>query len=251
MEFARTRWRNVPADVDFERRVLGMGLVWGVKRMNCRAAICDRIVGVILWRERGGILTEPKILYGGQAVMEGVMMRGRNFVACAVRRADGTIALKHQTIPQGVYSGVWSKTPFLRALPLLWDTLVLGTQMLMWSANEQAKDELAKEAGKEGKKATEEMEVAAVDPGIGEAVLVAVRGIEREVPDIGPAQGDHFFAHEVHADVDLEQQPLDVVADFAAAGLIELAPLREDERIEFGATQAEAVLRTGFSCDNC
>lgn len=93
-------------------------------------------------------MTEPKILYGGQAVMEGVMMRGRNFVSCAVRRQDGAIELKRQTIPKGVYTGVWSKTPFLRALPLLWDTLVLGTQMLMWSANEQMKDE----AGREGER---------------------------------------------------------------------------------------------------
>jgi uncharacterized protein YqhQ len=80
--------------------------------------------------------------------MEGVMMRGRNFVSCAVRRESGAIELKRQTIPKGVYSGVWSKTPFLRALPLLWDTLVLGTQMLMWSANEQAKDEMTADDGR-------------------------------------------------------------------------------------------------------
>ena len=89
-------------------------------------------------------MTEANILYGGQAVMEGVMMRGRNFVACAVRRENGAIEITRETIPQSVYAGVWSKTPFLRALPLLWDTLVLGTKMLMWSANEQAKDENAK-----------------------------------------------------------------------------------------------------------
>lgn len=90
-------------------------------------------------------MAEAKILYGGQAVMEGVMMRGRNFVTCAVRRANGEIVLKSETIPQGVYTGVWSKTPFLRALPLLWDTLVLGTKMLMWSANEQVKDEAGRD----------------------------------------------------------------------------------------------------------
>src|SRR5581483_871046 len=73
------------------------------------------------------------------------MMRGRNFVSCAVRRANGEIVLKNGTIPKGVYAGVWSKTPFLRALPVLWDTLVLGTQMLTWAANVQASDELAKE----------------------------------------------------------------------------------------------------------
>jgi|SRR5581483_3734659 uncharacterized protein YqhQ len=91
---------------------------------------------------RGGIVTEPKILYGGQAVMEGVMMRGRNFVSCAVRRASGEIVIQSDAIPKGVYAGVWSQTPFLRALPLLWDTLVLGTRMLMWSANVQMADEM-------------------------------------------------------------------------------------------------------------
>lgn len=92
-------------------------------------------------------LAEPKILYGGQAVIEGVMMRGRNFVSCAVRRQDGEIVLKSQSIPKNVYSGIWSKTPFLRALPLLWDTLVLGTGMLTWAANVQAADAMNKDDG--------------------------------------------------------------------------------------------------------
>jgi uncharacterized protein YqhQ len=86
-------------------------------------------------------LSEPKILYGGQAVIEGVMMRGRNFVSCAVRRENGEIVFKSQPIPKNVYAGVWSKTPFLRALPLLWDTLVLGTGMLTWAANMQVIDQ--------------------------------------------------------------------------------------------------------------
>lgn len=114
----------------------------------------------------GGILTEPKILYGGQAVIEGVMMRGRNFVSCAVRRASGEIVLKSEPIPKGVYAGVWSKTPFLRALPLLWDTLVLGTRMLMWAANLQAADEMAKEKGIKG---TEGIEGAARTAGTDDA----------------------------------------------------------------------------------
>jgi uncharacterized protein YqhQ len=97
----------------------------------------------------GGILAEPKILYGGQAVMEGVMMRGRNFVSCAVRRETGEIALQSESIPKGVYAGVWSKTPFLRALPLLWDTLVLGTRMMLWAANVLGADEMNKDREKE------------------------------------------------------------------------------------------------------
>lgn len=89
-------------------------------------------------------MADSKILYGGQAVVEGVMMRGRNFVSCAVRHENGDIELKSESIPKGVYAGFWSKTPFFRALPLLWDTLVLGTRMLMWAANVQIADETKK-----------------------------------------------------------------------------------------------------------
>lgn len=111
-------------------------------------------------------MAEPKILYGGQAVIEGVMMRGRNYVSCAVRRENGEIVLKSEEIPRGVYTGVWAKTPFLRALPLLWDTLVLGTRMLMWAANVQAADESKKEKAQQADKAkVAEREKVAVPAG--------------------------------------------------------------------------------------
>lgn len=90
-------------------------------------------------------MAESKILYGGQAVIEGVMMRGRRFVSCAVRREGGDITLHSEPIPPGVYAGPWSRIPFLRAVTVLSDTLVLGTRMLMFSANLQVADELRKE----------------------------------------------------------------------------------------------------------
>jgi uncharacterized protein YqhQ len=92
-----------------------------------------------------GRLAESKILYGGQAVIEGVMMRGRRFVSCAVRRESGEITLHSEPIPRGVYASAWSRIPFLRAVTMLSDTLVLGTRMLMFSANLQIADELKKE----------------------------------------------------------------------------------------------------------
>jgi uncharacterized protein YqhQ len=95
-------------------------------------------------------LAESKILYGGQAVIEGVMMRGRRFVSCAVRREGGEITLHTEPIPRGVYAGAWSRIPFLRAVTLLSDTLVLGTRMLMFSANLQIADELKKEEKEKG-----------------------------------------------------------------------------------------------------
>lgn len=95
-------------------------------------------------------LADSKILYGGQAVIEGVMMRGRRFVSCAVRRESGEITLHSEPIPSGVYAGPWSRIPFLRAVTVLSDTLVLGTRMLMFSANLQIADELKKEALEKG-----------------------------------------------------------------------------------------------------
>jgi uncharacterized protein YqhQ len=76
-----------------------------------------------------------KILYGGQAVIEGVMMRGRRFVACSVREPQGNIVSISEPIAPAIYNSRWSKVPFLRAITILWDTLVLGTKMLLHSAN--------------------------------------------------------------------------------------------------------------------
>ncbi len=122
-------------------------------------------------------MAEPKILYGGQAVIEGVMMRGRNFVSCAVRRANGEIILKSEAIPKGVNPGVWSKTPFLRALPLLWDTLVLGTSMLTWAANVQAADLSQAEASQPQAESATDKPIPAIANTIeNEAMVAAVAG---------------------------------------------------------------------------
>ena len=86
-----------------------------------------------------------KILYGGQALIEGVMMRGRRFVAAAVREPNGTIVATSEPISPAIYGGAWAKVPFLRAVTILWDTLVLGTQMLMYSANVAVAEEMKKD----------------------------------------------------------------------------------------------------------
>ena len=80
-------------------------------------------------------MSDQKILYGGQAVIEGVMMRGRHYISCAVRSPHGDIVLKNEALPAAVYSSRWSKLPFFRAITVLSDTLVMGTRMLMFSAN--------------------------------------------------------------------------------------------------------------------
>ena len=69
------------------------------------------------------------------------MMRGRRFVACAVRDPKGVIISTSEPISPAIYNSAWSKFPFLRAMTILWDTLVLGTKMLMYSANIAVEEE--------------------------------------------------------------------------------------------------------------
>lgn len=78
---------------------------------------------------------KSRIAYGGQAVLEGVMMRGRLFVAVAVRAPSSNIVLRSERLPARLYSGTISKIPFLRGLILLWDSLGLGMKALMFSAD--------------------------------------------------------------------------------------------------------------------
>jgi uncharacterized protein YqhQ len=73
--------------------------------------------------------------YGGQAVMEGVMMRGSKSMAVAVRAPDGEIVIHTEPLKSSVYHGTISKLPFLRALTSLWDVLVLGIRTLWYSAD--------------------------------------------------------------------------------------------------------------------
>jgi uncharacterized protein YqhQ len=73
------------------------------------------------------------INYGGQAVIEGVMMRGRKMVAVAVRKPDGTILLHKELLTPRLYQNRLLSLPFLRGLLLLWEMLVLGTRMMAFA----------------------------------------------------------------------------------------------------------------------
>ncbi len=75
--------------------------------------------------------------YGGQAVIEGVMMRGRRAYAIAVRAPDGRILIRTGALA-AIYRSPIARIPFLRGIIGLWDALVLGMQALTWSANVQA-----------------------------------------------------------------------------------------------------------------
>ncbi len=75
-----------------------------------------------------------KHYYGGQAVIEGVMMRGRKTMAIAVRNPQDKIVLHEEPLTAKIYVSSWGKWPFVRGLAMLWDALGLGMRALMWSA---------------------------------------------------------------------------------------------------------------------
>jgi uncharacterized protein YqhQ len=76
-----------------------------------------------------------KFYYGGQAVIEGVMMRGRTSAAVAIRRPDNSIYLYEERLTPRLYQNRLFRLPFLRGMLLLWETLVLGTRLMTLSAN--------------------------------------------------------------------------------------------------------------------
>src|SRR5436190_3121068 len=88
-------------------------------------------------------LRTPKVSYGGQAVLEGVMMRGRAFMAVAVRAPDKRIVVTSEALPKHLYGGVIQKIPLVRGITMLWDALGLGMKALMFSADIQMQGEEA------------------------------------------------------------------------------------------------------------
>ncbi len=76
------------------------------------------------------------ITYGGQAVIEGVMMRGQKGFAVAMRAPDGSIVIHTEKLISLYSSGI-TKIPFLRGSILLWDAMGLGMRALTLSANTQ------------------------------------------------------------------------------------------------------------------
>ena len=83
-------------------------------------------------------LLSPDIVLGGQAVMEGVMMKGKNHAVVSVRKDDGSIARK--TIACRSRPKI-AKIPILRGAVNLFSVLVLGVKALNWSAEEAMHEE--------------------------------------------------------------------------------------------------------------
>lgn len=78
--------------------------------------------------------------YGGQALIEGVLMRGSKSLAAAFRKPDGEIVIRTEKL-SGIYTGNLKNIPLLRGLIALWDSLGLGLRYLTYSANYQTGEE--------------------------------------------------------------------------------------------------------------
>ena len=80
-----------------------------------------------------------RFTYGGQALIEGVLMRGRDAVAVALRHPDGRIVWANERLDSGFHGSRWSKLPFLRG----WSSCTRpssGHRWLVRSASVQAEE---------------------------------------------------------------------------------------------------------------
>ena len=89
-------------------------------------------------------MAEPQFFYGGQAVMEGVMIRGRRYFSLAVRRLNGQVYAVSEPLNQ-IYTGPIRRMPILRGVLILVETLVLGFRALNRSAMIALEDQTGEE----------------------------------------------------------------------------------------------------------
>jgi uncharacterized protein YqhQ len=87
--------------------------------------------------------------YGGQALVEGVLMRGRDAIAVAFRHPSGHIVWAQERLDSGFHGSRISKLPFIRGLMVLYETLIVGSRWLVRSAGLQVQEE-GVELGKAG-----------------------------------------------------------------------------------------------------
>ncbi len=82
--------------------------------------------------------TEAVLQYGGQAVIEGVMMRSKHYFAVACRRPDGQIVVQREEVDKSIIGKLkWLNRPFLRGTLALVDAMALGSRALSFASNVQ------------------------------------------------------------------------------------------------------------------
>ena len=88
-----------------------------------------------------------RFYYGGQAVIEGVMIRGRKAMVTAVRRPSGGMAMDVQPLSP-IYTGWMRRTPLMRGIIVLIEAMALGIKSLLYSANVSLEEEKEEISGK-------------------------------------------------------------------------------------------------------
>jgi uncharacterized protein YqhQ len=91
-------------------------------------------------------MATKKFHYGGQAVIEGVMIRGQKNMVTVVRKPDGELVIDKQPLST-LYTGWMRSTPLIRGIIVLIESLVFGIQTLTYSANVAMGEESKKESG--------------------------------------------------------------------------------------------------------
>ena len=86
-------------------------------------------------------MSMAEFYYGGQAVIEGVMMRGRHQATVAVRTLGGNILTYSELLPAKLYQRPVARLPLLRGFVALWEMLILGTRMMLFSASVHTRGE--------------------------------------------------------------------------------------------------------------
>jgi uncharacterized protein YqhQ len=167
--------------------------------------------------------------YGGQALIEGVLMRGRGVIAVALRHPDGRILWADEKLAVGFRSTRWARLPFVRGLVVLYETLVVGTRWLVRSAGVAAVEDL-------DPRPPDQVPEPPPAPGVApEPAGVPAQGAARElaavpapaqsaVPDALPEQGSapelaaHPAAREQGADRTPSRPPAPATVDSADLG---------------------------------
>lgn len=122
---------------------------------------------------------EPRYV-GGQAVIDGVMMRGSTTYAVAVRNTEGGVTVEVRDAP--TWSQRWGRFPLLRGVAALGESMSLGMRALTWSANQSlAEDDI--ELG------TGSMAVSMT------LAMVMFSGLFVLLPALAVRAAGHVFAH--------------------------------------------------------
>jgi len=120
-----------------------------------------------------------RLLIGGQAVMEGVMMHSPHWTATEVRRPDGDILTSVQRLDSLLVRYPWLRLPVLRGIIVLYEALTIGIRALFFSANAAL---------------GEEEQLTASQIGVSAAVGLALAvGLFFVLPTIGARALDRFL----------------------------------------------------------